>query len=93
MRIACPCCGPRGLEEFLYRGDATRTLPAASARTEAWADYTYLRDNPAGGHEEYWFHAAGCQNWLRVRRDTRDHSILSVILARDPSASATGEVR
>ena len=23
MRIPCPHCGPRGLEEFLYHGDAT----------------------------------------------------------------------
>ncbi|WNM10220.1 sarcosine oxidase subunit delta [Komagataeibacter nataicola] len=37
-----------------------------------------LRDNPAGPHPEYWYHAAGCHGWLVVVRDTRTHEIFSV---------------
>jgi heterotetrameric sarcosine oxidase delta subunit len=62
--------------EFTYGGDATLTRPAIDASVEAWAAFVYLRDNPAGPHDEFWFHAAGCRQWFRVRRDTRTHEIL-----------------
>ncbi len=29
MRIKCPYCGERALEEFTYRGDATVTRPTS----------------------------------------------------------------
>jgi heterotetrameric sarcosine oxidase delta subunit len=83
MRIPCPCCGPRGSEEFAYHGDAAPQRPAPEADAAAWADYVYLRDNPAGPIDELWYHAAGCHAWLRVRRDTRSHAILAVRLARE----------
>jgi sarcosine oxidase subunit delta len=84
MRFECPYCGARGLEEFAYHGDATVTRPrdGGVAQTEAWTDYVYLRDNPAGLHRELWFHAAGCHAWLVVTRDLRNHDIASVELAR-----------
>ena len=83
MRIACPYCGTRGLDEFSYLGDATVTRPAADAPEAEYANYVYLRDNPAGAHRELWQHAAGCQSWLVVTRDTRTHAIASVEAARD----------
>lgn len=78
MRIDCPYCGPRGNEEFSYYGDATRVRPDAATDEAAFADYVYLRDNPAGTHRELWFHAAGCHRWLEVERDTRTHLITAV---------------
>lgn len=41
MRIACPFCGERGNEEFVYLGDATLTRPdpGAAGATQAFADY------------------------------------------------------
>ena len=50
MRIPCPHCGPRGLEEFLYHGDATVKRPrdGGAAPTQEWTDYVYLRDNQEG---------------------------------------------
>jgi sarcosine oxidase subunit delta len=45
-------------------------------------EYLYLRDNPAGEFEELWYHAQGCRNWLRVRRNTRSHAIAGASLAR-----------
>ena len=78
MRIPCPHCGPRGNEEFSYLGDATLRRPTdgGAAPTPGWERYVYLRDNPAGRHSEFWFHAAGCQTWLVVTRDVRTHEII-----------------
>jgi sarcosine oxidase subunit delta len=79
MRIACPHCGERGNEEFFYLGAAGLTRPAADATAEAWHDYVYQRDNPAGSHEELWQHLNGCRRWLVVTRDTRTHAIAGVV--------------
>ena len=90
MRIACPCCGERGLEEFSYFGDATPQRPrdGAAAPGEAWVDYVYLRDNPAGPHRELWYHGAACRSWLVVTRDTRTHAIADVARAQDRAGAA-----
>ena len=80
MRIRCPYCGERALEEFTYRGDATVERPTRldGDAAAAWVDYVYNRDNPAGLHREHWYHGAGCHAWLVVTRDTRTHEILAV---------------
>jgi len=83
MRIPCPCCGERGVEEFAYLGDANVVRPTPDAPAEAWLNYVYLRDNPAGAHDELWYHSAGCHLWLTVTRDTRNHAVLAVRSARD----------
>jgi heterotetrameric sarcosine oxidase delta subunit len=76
LLIPCPWCGPRAQVEFTYGGDATLARPAPDAPEAAWVAYVFLRDNPAGAHDELWFHGAGCRQWLRLRRDTRTHEIL-----------------
>ncbi len=80
MRIICTYCGSRDISEFSYQGDAvpTRPDPAAPDAAEAFHDYVYLRDNPAGPHRELWYHASGCRSWLEVTRDTRTHEIIDV---------------
>ncbi|PTQ12729.1 sarcosine oxidase subunit delta [Sphingomonas oleivorans] len=83
MRVKCPYCGDRDVHEFVYRGDAAPVRPAADAGEAAFADYVYLRDNPAGPIAEHWYHAQGCRNWLVVERDTRSHAIAAVRLARE----------
>jgi methylglutamate dehydrogenase subunit B len=93
MRIPCPCCGPRGHDEFAYYGDATplRPDPARPDAERAFCEYVYLRDNPAGLHRELWYHAQGCQLWLIVERDTRTHAVSRVTTTRDtvaPGAAA-----
>jgi sarcosine oxidase subunit delta len=77
MRLPCPFCGDRGIEEFSYAGDATLKRPAQDAATACWVDYVYMRNNPAGPHSELWYHAAACRRFLKVERDTRTHAILS----------------
>jgi methylglutamate dehydrogenase subunit B len=84
MRIPCPFCGERDLSEFLYLGDASIRRPDAHAADEQaqFFDAIYLRDNPAGAHEELWYHASGCRSWLRVNRNTCTHEILRTELAK-----------
>ncbi|QOZ24341.1 sarcosine oxidase subunit delta [Bradyrhizobium sp. CCBAU 51753] len=82
MRIRCPYCGERDLSEYIYHGDtAARPDPAAPDAQRRFYEVVYLRDNPAGPHEELWYHANGCRGWLRVRRDTRTHEILDTAFA------------
>jgi len=88
MRIACPHCGERDLREFAYHGDAAAVMgpdtEAADALDRVTA-HVYLRDNPAGEHRELWYHAAGCQAWLVVTRNTRSHAIMSVASLKAPT--------
>ncbi len=88
MQIPCPFCGARDASEFAYLGDAAFRRPDAAAPDAAarFVDAVYLRDNPAGPHDELWYHAAGCRSWLRVTRDTRTHEMLGVAFARKDGA-------
>ena len=85
MRIECPFCGDRDLVEFTYLGDAGFRRPPSDAEdcAQRYYEAVYLRDNPAGPHEELWYHAGGCHCWLRVTRNTRTHEILAVRLASE----------
>jgi methylglutamate dehydrogenase subunit B len=89
MRIPCPYCGERDSTEFSYLGDATvkRPDPQKTDALDQFISYVYLRENPAGRHCEFWYHAFGCQMWLIVTRDTRTHEILEAELAAQPSLS------
>ncbi len=58
MIIPHPLLGPRDAQEFVYLGDA-RLIDRPDGMTagiEAFHDYVYLRDNPAGEHQELLFH-------------------------------------
>jgi heterotetrameric sarcosine oxidase delta subunit len=84
MRIPCLFCGERDSSEFAYYGDANamRPDPNAPDAPERFFEAVYLRDNPAGPHEELWYHTFGCRSWLKVLRDTRTHAMLAVQYAR-----------
>ena len=90
MRIVCPYCGERPLDEFAYFGDANveRPDPARPDALAAFVDTVYLRDNPAGRHRELWQHRSGCRAWLVVTRDTTTHAIFAVAPARDARRGA-----
>ena len=82
--INCPHCGERAETEFTYGGDATVRRPdPAKISTEEWLDHVYLRDNPRGPHTEWWQHTAGCRQWVKVRRNTWTHEVLSSAAAGD----------
>jgi heterotetrameric sarcosine oxidase delta subunit len=89
LLIPCPWCGVRAQIEFTYGGDATVVRPPAGASQAAWIEFVYLRDNPAGPHEELWQHSAGCRQWFRVRRDTHTHEILD----STPPRASRGEAQ
>ena len=82
MRIDCPFCGSRDVQEFVYRGSAEAVAANLAADEDAQFAAVYLRDNPAGAIDEYWYHAQGCRTWLVVTRDTRTHAITVVRLTR-----------
>jgi heterotetrameric sarcosine oxidase delta subunit len=84
MRIPCPYCGLRDVSEFVTIGEASsgRPNPDAPEAEREFFDYVYLRDNPAGLSEEFWYHAQGCRSWLRLTRDMRTHQIEGAVLAR-----------
>jgi sarcosine oxidase subunit delta len=90
MLIPHPLLGPRDAQEFTYLGDAAllnRPDGMAEGAAEAFNDYVYLRDNPAGIHREFWFHEQGDRSWLIVIRNTVTHEILGAELARDVALS------
>lgn len=90
MRIRCPYCGERDAQEFTYLGaDLKRPDPSAPDAPDAFFDYVYMRENPAGPLAELWYHTGGCRSWVRVVRDTRNHEIASVVLAK-PSERGGG---
>ncbi|MDX2290295.1 MAG: sarcosine oxidase subunit delta [Hyphomicrobiaceae bacterium] len=97
MRITCPYCGERGLDEFVYLGDAGPARPDAglpdpdpAATAAAFHAYGYQRVNTAGQQAELWFHASGCHAWLVLARDTLTHDIHAVSLARDVALARSG---
>lgn len=85
MIIPHPLLGPRDAAEFVYKGDASllnRPDPEGPDAETKFYEYAYLRANPAGVHQELWFHEQGDRSWLVVTRDTRTHEILNTELAR-----------
>ena len=91
MIIKHPHLGPRDAAEFTVLGDASllkRPNWQAGDADDAFYEYMYLRDNPAGLHRELWFHEQGDRSWLVVTRDTVTHAVLEVNLARDVALSS-----
>jgi heterotetrameric sarcosine oxidase delta subunit len=87
MLIACPYCGPRGVGEFTYQGDANRKRPdPALPAGQSWENYVYERVNTAGEHREYWQHSGGCRAHLIVTRNTVTHAVTAVALVRGDDA-------
>lgn len=69
MRLACPNCGIRSVEEFRYGEipDVPASLSDPDARD---VDRVFMKDNPQGITSEAWFHEFGCRRWFRLERDT-----------------------
>lgn len=89
MIIDHPLLGPRDAAEFVYKGDVRlMDRPDGLSTTNVeMHDYMYLRDNPAGEHQELWYHEQGDRSWLVVTRNTLTHEISRVELARDVARS------
>ena len=85
MIIHHPLLGPRDAAEFTYRGDLSLIdrPDGMTATLDEMHDYLHLRDNPAGTHQELWYHEQGDRSWLVITRNTVTHEITEVELARD----------
>ncbi|MEO3414411.1 sarcosine oxidase subunit delta [Roseovarius sp. CAU 1744] len=86
MIINHPLLGPRDAAEFVYLGDASlidRPDWQDKNADEKFYEYGYLRENPAGKHQELWYHEQGDRSWLVLTRDTLTHEITKVEMARD----------
>lgn len=75
LKIRCPHCGVRPLEEFLY-GEIPAVPDFLTDPDERDLDRAFMHDNPEGPVTERWFHAYGCRRWLTAVRDTRSDEIL-----------------
>ena len=69
MKIMCPNCGGRSVEEFRY-GEIPRVPDSITDPNDRDLDRVYMRSNPYGVTAEAWFHEFGCRRWIRIRRDT-----------------------
>ena len=96
MIINHPHLGPRDASEFTILGDASlinRPDWQAVDADDAFYNYQYLRDNPAGLHRELWFHEQGDRSWLVVTRDTVTHAVIEVALASDVAKVAKAKAK
>ena len=74
LRIPCPHCGPRAIEEWSY-GEVfavPETITDPDARD---LDRGFFHDNNQGPVREAWFHLYGCRRWVYLDRDTRTDEI------------------
>jgi len=74
LRLRCPHCGERPLEEFLH-GEILHVPGSITDPDARDLDRAFMHDNLEGLVEERWFHAAGCRRWLTVFRDTRTDAV------------------
>jgi len=75
IRIPCPHCGARAVEEFVY-GEIPTAPESITDPDERDLDRAFMHNNPEGPTTERWFHTYGCRRWLTLRRDTRTDEIL-----------------
>jgi heterotetrameric sarcosine oxidase delta subunit len=78
-RLACPFCGARELEEFLFH----KTLPEPDS-----TPYSVIYDRASRTEEsiEHWQHVWGCRAWLWVRRNPSTNEVLEVRCLGDQEA-------
>ena len=75
LLIPCPHCGPRDESEFHYGGRAT-ALPELNATPSSWHEAVHLRQPVNAELQEYWFHSAGCEQWIKLQRDPATHAFV-----------------
>lgn len=85
MRLRCPFCGERDSSEFSYLGAASggQRVFDGTETVQSTFEAVYIRENPAGLHEELWYHGFGCRSWVQVTRDTSSHEVIATALAMD----------
>jgi heterotetrameric sarcosine oxidase delta subunit len=87
--VRCPHCGPREATEYVYGGELTERPTERPERRDLNL-YLYERENTAGLQREWWFHAAGCNRWLVVERDTVTNEVHGVATAETGAPERAG---
>jgi heterotetrameric sarcosine oxidase delta subunit len=78
LKLDCPNCGPRSVQEFRYGGEYhPRPADPAAVDDEAWSDYLYMRANRLGVQQEWWYHRAGCGLWFLATRHTKTNEVMT----------------
>lgn len=72
--IRCPHCGERSVYEFRFGGEV-KARPQPDASEEDWYRYVHTKANRAGEQTEWWFHRAGCRQWLQAERNTVTNAV------------------
>ena len=72
LLIPCPHCGERDESEFDYGGRAIN-LPDLDANLTSWHEAIHLSQSDEPVINEVWFHSAGCECWIQLKRDSRTH--------------------
>jgi sarcosine oxidase subunit delta len=75
LRLRCPQCGVRAIEEFVY-GEILATPETMKDPDARDVDRAFMHNNEEGPVTERWFHSYGCRRWFTVKRDTRTNEIL-----------------
>jgi heterotetrameric sarcosine oxidase delta subunit len=73
LEVPCPNCGLRPYKEFTFGGELR---PIGGTDPDEDFARVFLPENPAGLHEERWFHGFGCKRWVTLTRDTRTNGIV-----------------
>ena len=69
LKVVCPNCGTRPIEEFAY-GEIP-VVPDSITDADEWdVDRGFMLNNPEGIQREAWFHEYGCRRWTYLYRDT-----------------------
>ena len=75
IRLTCPHCGVRPLEEWTY-GEVFRVPDSIADPDARDVDRAYMHNNPQGPVREAWFHLYGCRRWVYMTRDTATDQFL-----------------
>lgn len=76
LKIPCPHCGARPVEEFIY-GEVPKVPDTISGVEARDLDRGFMLTNTEGVQTERWFHVYGCRRWLTLSRDTRSDEVLA----------------
>jgi len=77
LRIACPNCGTRSVEEWVY-GELFAPPGRITDPAERDIDRGFMHNNPEGPVREAWFHLYGCRRWIYLTRDTTTDVVRNV---------------
>lgn len=58
-------------------------LPDLNATTSQWHQALHLPEAGKDEVQEYWFHAAGCECWIQLKRNPATHEFVATVSDTD----------